>query len=86
MVPAYFNEAERWAMVVAAEISVVNFLQLMNGNTTGKPFEIPIFLSFFEQIISRLKMFRNIFPFDYFQKKELSNLKKRLFRPFSVKN
>jgi len=35
MVPAYFNEAERWAMVVAAEISVVNFLQLMNGNTTA---------------------------------------------------
>lgn len=35
-VPAYFNQAERRAMVDAAEIAGVNLLQLMNDNTAGK--------------------------------------------------
>ena len=35
-VPAYFNQAERRAVLAAAELSGVKVLQLINGNTAGK--------------------------------------------------
>ena len=35
-VPAYFNQAERRAVLNAAELSGIKVLQLMNTNTAGK--------------------------------------------------
>lgn len=35
-VPPYFNQAERRAVLVAAELADIKVLQLMNSNTAGK--------------------------------------------------
>jgi len=42
-VPTYFNQAERRAVINAAELSGLKVLQLMNSNTAGKYlFNLPI--------------------------------------------
>lgn len=49
-VPPYFNQAERRAMVNAAEIAGLNLLQLMNDNTAGSNTFISIWNGFLCEI------------------------------------